>query len=146
MVFPNVILHVWSVRFMDTRKIEYNNSSPFFINSKGNAYLRPHGTMLQWGDFATISGLPSVTSMTFRKHMSNVLTNQNNVALTEMEEFSLCHKGSTQKKNYADQVAIKAKSVMAQAWYAAMHAPEKVPREQEQVSKTLKKIRKKDCK
>ena len=125
---------------MDKRKIEYNNSSPFFINTKGSAYLRSHGTMLQWGDFAAISGLPSLTSMTFRKHMSNVLTNQNNVAMVEMEEFSLCHSGPSQKKNYADPVAIKAKSVIAQAWYAEMHAIEEDPREQELESETLKKI------
>ena len=83
---------------MDKTKIDHTKSTPFFINQKGEAYLRPNGKPLPWGDFAALSGLANVSSMTSRKHMSNVLTNSECVAIMEVEQFALCHSDQTQQK------------------------------------------------
>ena len=76
---------------MDKRKIEHKKCTPFFINQNGEAYLRPNGKPLPWGDFAALNGLANVASMTLRKYFSNVLTNPECVALMEVEQFALCH-------------------------------------------------------
>ena len=100
---------------MDKRKIEHTKSTTFFINQKGEAYLRPNGKPLPWGDSAALSGLANVTSMTLRKHISNVLTNSECVALVEVEQFALCHSNQSQQKYYANPVTIKARTMNAQS-------------------------------
>ena len=50
--------------------------SPFFISQKGKAFMAPKINRLKWGDFAEMSGMTEVTSMTFRHNMSNVLKAQ----------------------------------------------------------------------
>ena len=112
------------------------NSTPFFINQDGGAFLRQNGKVLSWGDFAALSGLAKVTSMLFRTHMSNVLVNSECVALMEVEQFALCHSQQTQQKYYANPVALKAKTMKAQSWYDQLYGQHEVSTTMEQDTET----------
>ena len=109
---------------MTKNKISFKNKSPFFIDVKGRAIFRSQaGQKLNWSDFAKISGLGKVATMTFRHNMCAILMSQSSIAMAEMEEYVACHSKATQKRNYADEVALKAKNLKAQDWYTNHVAP-----------------------
>ena len=52
--------------FLKFHEYDYSKDTPFFIDYKGDAFLRRHGPRLDWSDFAALSGMTRVQSMTFR--------------------------------------------------------------------------------
>ena len=52
-----------TVTFLKFHKYDCSNKTPFFIDSKGDAFLRRHRLRLDWSDFAALSGMPRSISM-----------------------------------------------------------------------------------
>ena len=104
---------------MQAQQIPYDASTAFFINGEGGPLYHPHSWPINWGDFASTSGISKkITSYTFRKHMSAVLVAGKRSILTQCEEFALCHSDGTRKKYYSDEQARMAKSLLGQEVYA----------------------------
>ena len=108
---------------MKEKGFEFNNTTPFFIDAQGHAFFTSARSRLDWSDFARVSGLGKVVSTTFRHHMSAIVMAQPNLAMVEIEEYALCHSKATQKRSYADQLALKANILKTQDWYANTVVP-----------------------
>lgn len=46
--------HTFPIRYMKAKGIKFTKKSPFFIDAKGQAFFRPHGTRLDWSVFAAL--------------------------------------------------------------------------------------------
>ena len=69
---------------MQAQQIPYDASTAFFINGEGGPLYHPHSWPINWGDFASTSGISKkITSYTFRKHMSAVLVAGKRSILTQ---------------------------------------------------------------
>ena len=80
-------------------------------------------TRLDWSDFAIIAGVPRVTSILFRKLMSQSMVAQNDVFLEQCEEYTLCHGEKIRKEKYQEDLAKKLKAVCANQWYRSLVEP-----------------------
>ena len=113
-----------ATRYLEENGLSCQPEDPFFINSTGGPLYTAHSRPIDWSDFSLASGVPNVTTYTFRHKMSQVLTSQNKSILTECEEFALCHSANTRKQYYSDAHAEMAKSLMGQEVYSQMLAGE----------------------
>ena len=118
LICPHILVHKLLLRYKKAKDIKLTPKTPFFFDSKGEAFLRQHGQSLDWSDFAAISSMTKVNSMTFRHNMSHILKLQTNMRIAEMEEYVACHSKATQASHYADDDALQAPNLQAQDWYA----------------------------
>ena len=99
-------------------QIDFDTSTPFFINGEGGALYHPKAWPINWGDFSSTSGFSQrITSYSFRKNMSQVLVAAKSALIVECEEFALCHSEGTRKKYYGDKQMRMAKSLLGQESY-----------------------------
>ena len=89
----------------------------FFINSKGDALISPYSTPLDWCDFSLINQCGKQTSHIARKMMSDYISKQRDVLLTEGREYFMCNSNAVDKDHYQSQLRKKSLALVTAATY-----------------------------
>ena len=109
--------------FTQARNITWDQSSPFFINSLGEATIKPGCYPLKWNDFAVIAGEKKVTSMYFRHAMSQIMMAQRDQLLAQCEQYTHAHGEQVRESHYTQELTKRAMAVVGHTWYRRLVEP-----------------------
>ena len=90
---------------------------PFFINSKGDAYLNKSQAQMDWTWFKQINQCGDFTGHQGRKIMSDYIKSHKNAVMKEGREYAMCNTNSVDKLYYQSKIYKKQLAMTAAANY-----------------------------